>query len=160
MVPLGSLVKKLETGEPVNRELAITFDDGYRDNYECAAPILQTMGLPATFFVATRFIGTDIVAWWDKDLSARQTWMSWDQVISLSREGFEVGSHTCSHVDLGTASRDDAWHEILDSRLELEQRLSAPVTLFSSTYGRETEITPAHSARVKAAGVRASRPCY
>src|SRR5688572_9989140 len=47
VVPLTDLVKRLGQGATPNRELAITFDDGYRDNYEKAAPILERLSLPA-----------------------------------------------------------------------------------------------------------------
>jgi len=44
----------------------ITFDDGYRDNYEVAFPVLQAEGVTASFFVATGFIDAPRVAWWDE----------------------------------------------------------------------------------------------
>lgn len=44
----------------------ITFDDGYRDNYELALPILQRHGVPATFFVTTGYIQTQRLPWWDR----------------------------------------------------------------------------------------------
>lgn len=46
------------------RGLAITFDDGYRNNLEVAAPILQRLGLPATFFVTAGFVDGRARAWW------------------------------------------------------------------------------------------------
>jgi peptidoglycan/xylan/chitin deacetylase (PgdA/CDA1 family) len=46
--------------------IAITFDDGYRDNYEQALPILQRHGCRATFFIATSFISERRVYWWDR----------------------------------------------------------------------------------------------
>ena len=45
---------------------AITFDDGYRDNYEYAAPILAETGLAATFFVIAGLVGTDQTTWYDR----------------------------------------------------------------------------------------------
>lgn len=44
----------------------VTFDDGYRDNYEVAFPILQSLGVPATFFVSTGFTDRPRLPWWDE----------------------------------------------------------------------------------------------
>jgi peptidoglycan/xylan/chitin deacetylase (PgdA/CDA1 family) len=44
----------------------ITFDDGYRDNHDVALPILRAHGVPAAFFLATGFVGTHRVPWWDQ----------------------------------------------------------------------------------------------
>lgn len=48
------------------RYLLFTFDDGYRDNYEAAFPVLASEGIPATFFVATGFIDSPRLPWWDE----------------------------------------------------------------------------------------------
>jgi peptidoglycan/xylan/chitin deacetylase (PgdA/CDA1 family) len=56
VIPLAEAVAGLRAGRLPRRALAITFDDGYRDNAELAAPILAKLGLPATFFVATGFL--------------------------------------------------------------------------------------------------------
>ena len=47
------------------RYVLITFDDGYRDNYEQALPILKSQRVPATFFITTGFLDEGRVAWWD-----------------------------------------------------------------------------------------------
>jgi len=49
-----------------NRHVLITFDDGYRDNYELAFPVLRRHGVPAAFFVATGFLDAPRVPWWDE----------------------------------------------------------------------------------------------
>tara|TARA_R110002095_G_scaffold214952_4_gene207992 strand:+ start:91 stop:1089 length:999 start_codon:yes stop_codon:yes gene_type:complete len=48
------------------RHILITFDDGYRDNYEWAFPILKAYNSPATFFLTTGFLDERKVAWWDE----------------------------------------------------------------------------------------------
>src|SRR5207237_10086115 len=46
--------------------LALTFDDGYRDNLTHVAPILKRLGLPATIFLVTAYIGTPNALWFDR----------------------------------------------------------------------------------------------
>jgi peptidoglycan/xylan/chitin deacetylase (PgdA/CDA1 family) len=46
--------------------VAITFDDGYADNFENALPILESVGMPATFFIATGYVGSGREFWWDE----------------------------------------------------------------------------------------------
>jgi peptidoglycan/xylan/chitin deacetylase (PgdA/CDA1 family) len=48
------------------RAVVVTFDDGYRDNYELAFPVLRRHGVPAAFFLATGFLDRPGVAWWDE----------------------------------------------------------------------------------------------
>jgi peptidoglycan/xylan/chitin deacetylase (PgdA/CDA1 family) len=157
VVSLRHLVDKMEAGLPLNRELAITFDDGYADNYENAAPILKALGLPATFFVVTRFISTDTVPWWDKE--APQAWMSWEQVRALHSEGFDIGSHTCTHVNLAEVSGDTARKETLHSRLQLEERLGTKIDLFVYPYGGKDNINDETRMIIEAAGFRCSASC-
>jgi peptidoglycan/xylan/chitin deacetylase (PgdA/CDA1 family) len=56
VLPLEDAATALRRGALPERALAISFDDGYADNYTVALPILRAMGLPATFFVASRFL--------------------------------------------------------------------------------------------------------
>jgi peptidoglycan/xylan/chitin deacetylase (PgdA/CDA1 family) len=62
VLPLADLVD----GEPSPRAVAITFDDGYHDNLEHAAPALAAAGVPATLFVATGQVGDGRGFWWDE----------------------------------------------------------------------------------------------
>jgi peptidoglycan/xylan/chitin deacetylase (PgdA/CDA1 family) len=48
------------------RRVLVTFDDGYRDNYELAFPILRAAGVPAVFFLATGFLDRPRLSWWDE----------------------------------------------------------------------------------------------
>ena len=56
VIPLADAAARLSSGTLPARPLAITFDDGYADNQQVAAPILSKLGLPATFFIATGYL--------------------------------------------------------------------------------------------------------
>ncbi len=160
VVPLAEIVQRLETGAPFDRHIAITFDDGYRDNAEIAAPILSRYGLHATFFVTTGFIGSEIVAPWDKDMSPAPGWMTWDQVRELSDRGFTIGAHTIDHVDLGQESRDSAMRQLKASRSVLCERLGAEVELFAYPFGRRDNMTEENRLLVREAGFRCCVSCF
>jgi peptidoglycan/xylan/chitin deacetylase (PgdA/CDA1 family) len=69
--PLDELVARAEQKEPIPAGcIAVTFDDGYADNYEYARPILRAHGVKATFFVATGHVGTGRLLWFDEVLYA------------------------------------------------------------------------------------------
>lgn len=160
VVSLSQFVERLEKRESVGGMLAITFDDGYRDNYEVAAPILKRWNLPATFFVTTKFIGTDIVPFWDKEAGVSFPWMSWEQVRSLRAQGFEIGAHTRTHVDLGKVTGDLAREEIYGSRSDLEEKLGTAVSLFAYPFGRATQMSEPNRALVTSAGFRCCCSCF
>ncbi len=152
VVPLGELVRRLVEGRSVGRLLVITFDDGYRDNREVAAAILRQRRLPACFFVATALIGSEHVPPWDADAGIPTRWMRWDDVRSLVTDGFDVGSHTAHHVDLGTVRETQARREITESKRRLEAELGKPITLFSYPYGGPTHLDEANRQVVQQAG--------
>ncbi len=153
VVSLGDLLDRLEHGRDVSNCLAITFDDGYVDNYRDAAPILSRFGLPACFFVITNFIGSTCVPWWDRDMGIESEWMTWDQVRALHAQGFDIGAHTMSHVDLGETTGDAAFGEIAGSKARLEAELGAPVRYFSYPYGGRQQMAEENREAVRRAGL-------
>ena len=84
-------------GRARGRYILITFDDGYLDNYQVAFPILASEGVPATFFVATGFIDSPRIAWWDeiawmvrtsnRDALALPEWLMTPIRLRREREG-------------------------------------------------------------------------
>ena len=63
-VPVQASAVLDETSTPLR--FAVTLDDGYEDNYRVAAPILQKLGICATFFVVSGYVGTDRIFWWEQ----------------------------------------------------------------------------------------------
>jgi peptidoglycan/xylan/chitin deacetylase (PgdA/CDA1 family) len=160
VVPLGDLVTRVERGDRIDRHLAITFDDGYRDNFVNARPILEALSLPATFFVVSQWIGSNAWPWWDREQGVRHAWMTWEEVGQLSDRGFDIGAHTRSHPDLGLVQGVGVRDEILGARLEIERHIGKPVDLFAYPYGRAANMAESNRALVKAAGFRCCCSCY
>jgi peptidoglycan/xylan/chitin deacetylase (PgdA/CDA1 family) len=134
VVPLGEVHETLLRRRPMPpRTVAITFDDCYRDNLD-AARVLAEHGLPATFFIPTAYVGTDHVFPWDADLPTLPN-LTWDDVREMARLGFEIGSHTVSHPDMGRISFEEARRELVDSRQELQKQLNRPVRWFAYPFG-------------------------
>jgi peptidoglycan/xylan/chitin deacetylase (PgdA/CDA1 family) len=104
------------------RLVAITFDDGYEDNYTVAYPILATYEASATFFVPSSLVGEP------GRLSA-------EQLEELTAGGFEVGSHSRTHKELPLLSDDEIYEEVADSKKELEALLGTAVESFAYPRG-------------------------
>ena len=160
VLALGDLITRLERRVPLDRELAITFDDGYLDNFENAAPLLGKYSLPATFFVVSGWMGTNVVPWWDRQEQTRHAWMSWDQVRALHRSGFAIGAHTRSHADLGAVREHEAEREITGARNDLQRELGAAADLFAYPYGARDNMCEANRAIVRRAGFRCCCSCF
>jgi peptidoglycan/xylan/chitin deacetylase (PgdA/CDA1 family) len=140
VVSLREQVEACRAGRPMGGTLSITFDDGYRDNFEVAVPILQELALPATFFVTSEFIGSDHVPEWDRKFLIQPGWMDWDQLRQMTAAGFEIGGHTVSHIDMGVAANGVIQRELSQSKARLELELGRQVDLFAYPYGGRTNI--------------------
>lgn len=152
VVPLAEQVAGCHEGRAMGGTLSITFDDGYRDNFDIAAPILRRLRLPAAVLVTTGFIGTNYAPPWDRHLSPQPGWMDWDQVRSLRDQGFAIGAHTDGHVDLGSMDADTIRSELAKCRSKLEAELGEPSRLFAYPFGGRENISVASLQLVREAG--------
>ena len=67
VLPMDEVVARIKSGKGFDRPtVSITFDDGYRDNFTLAYPVLQKYGVPATIYLATSLIGTEGKTWTDQ----------------------------------------------------------------------------------------------
>ena len=124
-------------GEKQGKVVGITFDDGYRNVYRNALPVLRECGFTATnYFVVHQLDGGNV---WDYDKGiAHADLMSTEEMRDWARQGMEVGSHTLDHPYLPKLSDAEAQLQIGASREELERLVDEPVTAFCYPYGGET----------------------
>lgn len=152
IVSLSEQVADCKAGRDTRGTLSITFDDGYLDNFQVAAPILRRLGIPATFFITTGFVGTEVIAPWDVDLPRQPGWMSWDNVRALAAQGFEIGAHTDTHIDMGSAQQERVRAELKTSRDRIFRELGISPSLFAYPFGDRCHISEPARQLVRDAG--------
>ena len=130
------LATYLTQGEPLPpRPLIITIDDGYREIYSDAFPILQEAGLEPTLFVVPEYVGYG-------------AYMDWPQLEALAGAGFVIGSHGYDHSNLRKADDEELLRQIADSQAVLSEHLHVTVDAFCYPFGsydeRVMEMLEAH----------------
>ena len=106
----------------------ITFDDGFRDFYTNAFPILSKYGFTATMYLPTAYIQEQTQSFKGIDC------LSWNEVRELHRAGMQFGSHTVTHPVLKQVSHSELETEVGRSKQTIEQKLGAAVTSFAYPY--------------------------
>jgi peptidoglycan/xylan/chitin deacetylase (PgdA/CDA1 family)/SAM-dependent methyltransferase len=115
------------------RAVILTFDDGYQDFRTHAWPLLNQYGFSATVFLASEYIGRTNL--WDRPAGEDTPLLDWEEIRLLQAEGVEFGSHTANHHRLTGLTPTKVTHELLQSRLDLEQELGSPVRAIAYPYG-------------------------
>ena len=118
VVRLGDIEEMVRKNRFPSKTVAITFDDGYENNYLNAYPVLKKLGLQATIFIIPAKIGTD-------------GYLTWDEVIEMSESGvITIGSHSFSHPWLTSQPDQKLDSEILGSKRAIESHLHKKVNAF------------------------------
>jgi peptidoglycan/xylan/chitin deacetylase (PgdA/CDA1 family) len=122
------------TGAGERGLVALTFDDGMRDNHDVVSPMLAARGgLPATVFVISGLMGRPN-PWMSP--AAEERFMTAAEVLALRDAGWEIGAHTETHPDLSTLDRATCAEEMRRSRDALEALIGAPVPAFAYPFCR------------------------
>lgn len=116
--------------------VTISIDDGLADAAREAAPVLLALGLPATLFVPSGFVGG--TSRWLRGPDADRAMLSWSDLDQLARAGFEIGSHGRGHLAADVNPPELVRRDAAESRIELENHLGIAVTSFAYPFGYHT----------------------
>ena len=150
-VRFSDLERSARTGTPLpEKPVLITFDDGYRNNFLEAFPVLQRHGVPAGVFVVYETIGRHN-AWHDPGSEPWVDMLRKEDMREMADSGLiEFGSHTMRHRNLGQAPLDEARWELEESKARLEELLGHEVPFFAYPYGGGAEDPAVREAALKA----------
>ncbi len=116
------------------KPIILTFDDGHRNTYDLALPILREFNMRAVLFV----VGNRKLenANWDKCSSLAYPLMTDQQILEAESDVFEIGAHTISHPKLTEIDcLDEIWDEIYSSKKSIEKLIKKEVISFAYPYG-------------------------
>lgn len=119
--------------------IVLTFDDGYRDNFEYAHPIIQKYNLTAHLMLAT-------------GLAGGADYLSWDQIQQMAGSGrWQITNHTWSHYSLGKGNDEKIRYEVQTAQQQIQNNTGQVTDIFTYPYG-----TIAGVNILKSLGVRGS----
>jgi len=139
VISLSKILSYLEEKVSIpTRTVAVTFDDGYRDTYTNAFPIMRRYDIPATVFLAASFIGQSGPFPWleliHKPYADARYPLNWGQVRELRAAGIEMGSHTFTHCFLPGANKERIFYELSKSQECIKNNLNEDINLFALPY--------------------------
>lgn len=134
---LRDLVTSLKDGRSLpEKPIVLTFDDGFRNFYTHAFPVLNEYGFCATVFLVTDFCGKYNDWGGNPSDFPRSELLSWSEIKELNDAGIEFGSHTKTHPDLTKLTPAEAEDEIVASKSAIEDALGHDTVTFAYPFGR------------------------
>jgi len=130
-IRLSDITKYKESDSKV---IAITFDDGYKNNYE-AYLILKKMEMCATWFVVSEDIGEN-ARWEDEGMPSDLNLLDENSLKEMHDSGMEIGSHSKTHRNLLKLTLDNVRVEVQDSKHKIEKIIGEDVVSFAYPYGK------------------------
>ena len=155
------LLRMKNTDKDARPWVAITFDDGYRDNVRYALPVLSESGFKATFFVVAGMVrnGEAAVSSDGNRLFPQRPMLTTQDLRKLVNAGMEVGSHTLTHqmvTRVLSRSPESAIYELKESKRRLENIIGHKVSSFSYPNGQRGAFSHETRALIAAQGYLAA----
>src|SRR5688572_22301865 len=114
--------------------IAVTFDDGWQDNYANAFPVLKQFGIKATVFIIPSVIGETSAKAAAKGEGPRAH-LSRDEILEMARSGIEFGSHSLNHRWLPKLKAGEVKLEVEEAKKQIEQLTQKPCLTFAYPAG-------------------------
>ena len=157
---LADLCAQLKNGRLDAPSVVVTFDDGYRDNFTQGVPLLKAAKIPATFFVSTGFMSTQRVFAHDENEARDFPKLTWDDLRAMQNDGFEIGSHTVNHADMGALTQEKLEEELKVSLTALNRELGERPRAFAFPYGKPRNVPVRAIGAARRAGYYAAFSAY
>ena len=115
------------------RPVLITFDDGYRDFYDHAWPVLRKLAFPSVMFVVAGKVGDR--SDWDQAFGRPEPLMDWTELAEISAGGVTIGSHSLMHRRFSRLDVRDAYDDMRVSAEIIDRALGQRPSAFCYPYG-------------------------
>ncbi len=149
-----------EINYKTKKQIIITFDDGYKDVFINALPILKKYNFKATCFFVTNLIGQENI--WDikKKNFLRKEIMSTNDISHWISSGMNIGSHSHNHIDLTKISKQNLLNELEFSKKILEDKFNNISNIFCYPYGKVNKNVYALTKKIYNKAVTTNRSRY
>jgi peptidoglycan/xylan/chitin deacetylase (PgdA/CDA1 family) len=139
VISLNEVVTRIKKGQSLPKKtVSITFDDGFKNFYHIAYPILKQYGYTATVFLVPAYCGQNNQWNGQPEGIPVLDLLDWDQIKSMADNGIDFGAHTQHHTDLSTVSLKHARDEVVSSKLAIQEHLGQNALFFAYPYGKVT----------------------
>ncbi len=123
VIGLADFVERIKKGEKIpHKTVAITFDDGLKNNFLYAYPVLKKYNFPAIMFVPSGAVG-------------KEGYMNWDDIRAMRKNNISIGSHTVTQSWLPSLNEKGIREELAGSKNAIERATGKPVKILSYPVG-------------------------
>lgn len=118
--------------DPSKKYIVLSIDDGYRDNYEYAFPLLKKYNLKAVIYIIANNVGKKM---------GGNDYFGWEEAKEMLDSNLVmIGSHTMDHPDLSKLNEEQLTYQIIHSKKVIDENLKISITDFCYPYGKYSDL--------------------